>query len=71
MHHKTELRKGLKRVAVEGEAPPPGTDILTPEGKVAGTLHSTAGGQGLAHLRFDRMEGPLAAGAARVTLLPD
>jgi folate-binding protein YgfZ len=67
MKHKTELRKGLARVALEGEAVP-GTPILAGE-KPAGTLHSVADGQGLAYLRLDRATGPLSAGAARVTLL--
>jgi len=64
MKHKTELRKGLVAVRVEGEAPP-GTEILA-GGKPAGTLFSVAEGHGLAHLRFDRAEGELSAGTARV-----
>jgi folate-binding protein YgfZ len=67
MKHKTELRKGLVQVRVEGAAPPPGTEI-TAEGRSAGTLYSTAGGIGLAHLRFDRAQGALTAGAARISL---
>jgi hypothetical protein len=63
MRHKTELRKGLVRVAVEGPAPEPGTPAETPEGKPAGTLFTVAGGEGLAHLRFDRAEGARAGGA--------
>jgi folate-binding protein YgfZ len=65
MRHKTELRKGLARVRVTGAAAP-GTPILTAEGKPAGTLFTVADGRGLAHLRFDRMDGPLTAGTARV-----
>jgi folate-binding protein YgfZ len=65
MRHKTELRKGLVRVRVTGDAPA-GTPILTAEGKAAGTLFTVADGRGLAHLRFDRMDGPLTAGAATV-----
>jgi folate-binding protein YgfZ len=64
MKHKTELKKRLVPVRVEGEAAP-GTPI-TADGKPAGTLFSTAGGQGLAHLRLDRAQGPLEAGSARV-----
>ncbi len=67
MKHKTELRKGLVQVRVEGAAPPPGTEI-TAEGRSAGTLYSTAGGIGLAHLRFDRAQGALTAGSARISL---
>lgn len=69
MHHKTELRKGLLRVRVTGEAPPPGTPVLGEDGRVAGTLHSSRDGLGLAHLRFDRLDGPLVAGAAVLTPL--
>lgn len=67
MKHKTELRKGLARVRVEGGAPP-GTAI-TADGRPAGTLFTQAGGEGLAHLRFDRARGELRAGAARLSLL--
>ena len=68
MKHKTDLRKGLVRVRVEGEAPPPGTEIRAGD-KPAGTLHSAAGGQGLAYLRFDRATGELVAGEARIVPL--
>lgn len=64
MKHKTELRRRLVRVRVEGAAPP-GTPI-TAQGKPAGTLFTQANGRGLAHLRLDRAEGPLEAGAARL-----
>lgn len=67
MKHKTELRKGLVRVAVEGEAPPPGTEIAA-HGKPAGALYTVQDGAGLAYLRFDRAEGDLSAGAARIRL---
>lgn len=67
MKHKTELRKGLVRVVVAGEPPPPGTPILSGE-RPAGVLGATAGGRGLAWLRLDRAAGPLTAGAASVTL---
>lgn len=65
MKHKTELRKGLARVRVEGAPPAPGTEIRAGD-RVAGTLFTTAAGRGLAHLRFDRASGDLAAGEARV-----
>ncbi len=66
MKHKSELRKGLVQVRVEGIAPPPGTEIRAGE-KVAGTLHSVADGLGLAYLRFDRAVGELTAGEARIS----
>ncbi len=66
MRHKTELRKGLATVKVEGEAPV-GTE-LTVEGKPAGTLWTQSGGQGIAYLRFDRAaKGPMQAAGATVT----
>ena len=65
MKHKTELRKGLARVHLEGPADP-GAEI-TAEGKPAGHLHSRAGDEGLAYLRFDRAKGPMLAGEAKVT----
>ena len=64
MKHKTELRKGLARVRIEGEATP-GTPILSGD-KEAGVLATRAGDRALAHLRFDRAEGEMRAGAARV-----
>lgn len=65
MKHKTELRKGLVPVHVQGVAPI-GTPILA-GGREVGTLYSQAGGMGLARLRFDLAEGEMQAGAARVT----
>lgn len=67
MKHKTELRKGLCRVAVEGLAPV-GTEIVNEAGKIAGTLYSQAEGLGLAHLRFDRVDAAMVAGDAKVRL---
>ena len=67
MKHKTELKKGLVRVSVEGKAAP-GTPVQA-GGKPAGILHSVAGAEGLAHLRFDRAEGEMTAGAARLRRL--
>ncbi len=64
MKHKTELKKGLVKVRIEGDAVP-GTPVEV-DGKPAGTLHSVVGTIGLAHLRFDRAEGEMLAGAARL-----
>lgn len=69
MKHKTELRKGLVTVAIDGEAPV-GTPILMADGREAGTLFTQSGGRAIAHLRFDRMDGPLTAAEATVTALP-
>ncbi|OUS07139.1 folate-binding protein YgfZ [Rhodobacterales bacterium 52_120_T64] len=62
MKHKTELKKGLVSVSVDGEAEA-GTAITT-DGKPAGTLHTVSGGQGLAYLRFDRAKGDMQAEGA-------
>lgn len=68
MKHKTELRKGLVTVAVQGAAPI-GTEIMAGD-KPAGTLFTQAGGQAIAYLRFDRAEGAMQAGDAKVTWNP-
>ena len=68
MKHKTELRKGLARVAVHGEAAP-GEAIVTEDGREAGRLHTRAGGAAIAFLRFDRAGGPLLAGGAEIRRL--
>ena len=67
MKHKTELRKGLARVKVSGDAVP--GDAIDADGKPAGTLLSRAGDDALAYLRFDRAKGAMRAGTADVTLL--
>jgi folate-binding protein YgfZ len=68
MRHKTELRKGLKRVRVDGAAEA-GAEI-TVDGKPAGVLRSRIGDEALAHLRFDRAKaGEMTAGAAKVSLI--
>jgi folate-binding protein YgfZ len=66
MKHKTELKKGLRRVAVKGEAA--FGAAITADGKPAGTLYTVVGGFGLAHLRFDRAQGEMQAGSATLTL---
>ena len=71
MKHRATLRKGLATVTVQGEAPP-GTPILTADGREAGTLFTRSGDRAIAHLRLDRLDrsggtaGPLMAGEARV-----
>ncbi|MEM9342103.1 MAG: folate-binding protein [Pseudomonadota bacterium] len=65
MKHKTELRKGLTTVSVDGAAPV-GTSIEA-EGKAVGTLFTQSGGQAIAHLRFDRAGAAMTAGDAAVT----
>ena len=65
MKHKTELKKGLTTVAVQGIADP-GTEI-TSDGKPAGTLFTRSGDRAIAYLRFDRT-GQMQAGDAVVSL---
>ena len=67
MKHKTELRKGLARVAVQGTAPV-GTEILA-GGKLVGRLFTQSGGHGIAYLRFDQATGAMTAGDAVVRLI--
>jgi len=66
MKHKTELKKGLTRVTLS-EAAPVGTPI-TSEGREVGTLFTQSGSQAIAYLRFDRAQGAMSAGPARVSL---
>lgn len=70
MKHKTELRKGLARVSVEGQADP-GTPITNEAGKEAGTLYSQSNGAGLAYLRFDRAGENMTASTAKVSYSKD
>jgi len=53
MKHKTELKKGLAQVEIDGDASV-GTEITTPDGKPAGTLYTQSNGKAIAYLRFDR-----------------
>lgn len=66
MKHKTQLAKGLVRVAIEGSAPV-GTAIHAGD-RQAGVLFTQAGDRALAHLRFDRADGPMTAGTAKIRL---
>ena len=66
MKHKTELRKGLRTVAINGTAPI-GTDIMAGD-KPVGTLFTQSGDQAIAYLRFDRAVGAMAAQDATITL---
>lgn len=62
MKHKTELKKGLARVRIAGDAPF-GAEIAA-DGKPAGTLFTRSGDRALAFLRFDRATGEMRAGDA-------
>lgn len=67
MKHKTELKKGLVTVAIDGAAPV-GTQLLSGD-REAGTLFTQSNGLAIAYLRFDRMI-DMTAGAARLAPLP-
>ncbi len=66
MKHKTELRKGLRTVSVQGHAPL-GTEI-TSDGKPAGILFTQSGDRAIAYLRMDRAKGEMRAGDAVIRL---
>ena len=64
MKHKTELRKGLTVLRIEGAAPI-GTPI-TAEGREVGAVFTQSGGQAIAHVRHDRVAPDMQAGEARL-----
>lgn len=66
MKHKTELRKGLAMVNLEGTAKT--GDVIRAGEKEAGVLRSVAGDRAIAYLRFDRAKGEMTAGDATVRL---
>ncbi|MCB1341712.1 MAG: folate-binding protein YgfZ [Pseudooceanicola sp.] len=66
MKHKTELRKGLRRVRVVGEAGP--GDEIVADGKAAGTLLTRFGDRAIAYLRHDRISDDMRAGSAAVSV---
>ncbi|MFO1057870.1 MAG: folate-binding protein [Dongiaceae bacterium] len=61
------IRKRLLPVEIDGPAPAPGTPVLQGE-REAGEMRSAAGRRGLALLRLDALDGPLAAGQARLAV---
>lgn len=67
MKHKTELKKGLVTLAIDGAAPI-GTPIEA-GGKPAGTLFTQSDGRAIAYLRFDRMAQAMQAGSATLSPL--
>lgn len=67
MKHKTELRKGLTVLRIDG-AVPAGTPI-TADGREVGTVFTQSGGQAIAHVRHDRVAPDMQAGEARLSPL--
>ncbi|MGR3540462.1 MAG: CAF17-like 4Fe-4S cluster assembly/insertion protein YgfZ [Hasllibacter sp.] len=61
MKHKTELRKGLARLAL-GAPAAPGDAVTDARGREAGRITTVAGRRALAMLRYDR-DGPTVNGA--------
>lgn len=61
MQHRGTARTRIVPVRFDGMEPAPGTEIRA-GGKGLGTMGSSAGGQGLAMLRLDRVEEVMAAG---------
>ena len=64
MKHKTELRKGLLTLGIDGSAPV-GTPIMSDDREV-GTLFTQSGGWAIAHVRFDRVTPDMQADQARL-----
>ena len=69
MKHKTELRKGLTVLAIDGAAPP-GTPIIAADGREVGSVFTQSGGRAIAHVRFDRVGPDMRAGEARLHPAP-
>jgi folate-binding protein YgfZ len=64
MKHKTELRKGLAQVSINGDAQT-GDPVLAGD-KPAGTLLTRSNDHALAYLRFERAKEPMTSGTATV-----
>ena len=67
MKHKTQLRKGLRRVTC-AEAVAPHTPILS-KGKEVGFIGAQSGTEALAYLRFDRISDEMTAAGMPVMVL--
>ncbi|MGH6823720.1 MAG: YgfZ/GcvT domain-containing protein, partial [Methylocella sp.] len=63
VHYRNSARKRIARIRFDGPAPAQGTQIMAGETNV-GQVGSTAGEEGLAMVRLDRLEDALAAGVA-------
>lgn len=63
VQYRQSARKRIVRIALDGDAPAPGTQIVAGETAI-GQLGSTAGREGLAMVRLDRLEEARASGVA-------
>lgn len=66
MKHKTELKKGLMQVKIDGTAEV-GTPIMRAD-KTIGTLFTQSGGLAIAYLRKDRIGPDMIAGTAAISV---
>ena len=62
VHFRKSARKRILKIHFDGQAPEPGAQIMAGDTNI-GQLGSTAGAEGLATLRIDRLEEARAAGA--------
>ncbi len=63
VHFRNSARKRILKVRFDGPTPSPGTEIMMGEASI-GEVGSTAGSEGLAMLRIDRLEEAKAGGTA-------
>ena len=63
VHYRNSARKRIVKIHFDGPAPAPGTQIMAGETKI-GQAGSTAGDNGLAMVRLDRLAEARAAGVA-------
>jgi tRNA-modifying protein YgfZ len=63
VHFRKSARKRILKIHFDGKAPEPGAPVMAGDTNI-GQLGSTAGAEGLATLRIDRLEEARAAGAA-------
>jgi len=69
MKHRTNLKKILRPVRVEGGAPDAGTAIETDTGKAAGEIRTSNGDLALAYFRLEHEDAALCCNGQPVTLL--
>lgn len=66
MKHKTELRKGLAKVGINGSE----SGEITADGRAVGQLYTRSGNAALAYLRFGRAQGDMQVGEATRVIYP-
>lgn len=68
LKHRTEVKRLILPAQIAGGAPEHGTDIVTAEGKRAGTVLTSQGGAALVYLRLEYRDHTLLAADKTVTL---